>query len=323
MILSCPACATEFQIDDGHIGPDGRMVRCSVCKHTWKAQKASEPIELKVTVKPRPETAETLKEVKAKKLPSKYRELVEDQKRQKALTAQAYVWAALASCLLLALAMAYVLRVDVVRTVPAFAGAYESIGLKVNGTNLEFDSYSAESNFKGGRFVVTVKAKIRNLSRKPTPVPPVRARLHDASLGLFDTQTIASDGLVVGPRATRTMIFDVKDARNMTASLDLGFDLEALKRRSKLPKISPDAKPVTRHAEAETHAQAAPAHGAPTHDGAEHIEPASSPTTLHAQTPLRGPTDVTQTVAQTDHAGHSPDIKTQGPPEDHPIRTAH
>ncbi len=35
MILTCPACATQYAVKDGAIPPGGRKVRCASCKHSW------------------------------------------------------------------------------------------------------------------------------------------------------------------------------------------------------------------------------------------------------------------------------------------------
>lgn len=35
MILTCPACATQYRLKDGAIPPEGRQVRCAACKHKW------------------------------------------------------------------------------------------------------------------------------------------------------------------------------------------------------------------------------------------------------------------------------------------------
>lgn len=35
MILTCPACDTQYAVKDGAIPPGGRKVRCASCKHSW------------------------------------------------------------------------------------------------------------------------------------------------------------------------------------------------------------------------------------------------------------------------------------------------
>lgn len=37
MIISCPSCETQFNIDEARLAPDGKKVRCSKCGHVWLA----------------------------------------------------------------------------------------------------------------------------------------------------------------------------------------------------------------------------------------------------------------------------------------------
>src|SRR5215207_5786490 len=35
MLIVCPSCASEYMIDPGRLGAEGRTVRCASCKSTW------------------------------------------------------------------------------------------------------------------------------------------------------------------------------------------------------------------------------------------------------------------------------------------------
>jgi len=251
MILTCPNCGTRYTLSESQLGPGGRKVRCAACKSTWHAEAPpAEPIELApaVPVKPR---AEDLQQVKAEKLPSRYRAFLQDKKRLKALTAQGLVWAGLGAAFIAVMGLAYGLRVDIVRAFPRVAGAYAMVGLKVNATHLEFGGKSADASFKGGRFFVTVKAQIRNISDKSVPVPPVRVKLMDSSLQTFSSLLIPANGLIVPPHQTRTLTFDVADPKNMTSSIDMDFDLEAMKTADKPPRpnLNQALRPATQIAD--------------------------------------------------------------------------
>ena len=39
MLLNCPHCETVFRIKVGEMPAEGRNVRCSVCRHVWKARR--------------------------------------------------------------------------------------------------------------------------------------------------------------------------------------------------------------------------------------------------------------------------------------------
>jgi len=44
MIITCPDCATRYDVDDERFSPDGRSVRCTACSESWFVP-APEPIE--------------------------------------------------------------------------------------------------------------------------------------------------------------------------------------------------------------------------------------------------------------------------------------
>ncbi len=43
MIISCPSCQTQFRVDEAHLIPEGKKVRCSKCGHVWRAMASGQP----------------------------------------------------------------------------------------------------------------------------------------------------------------------------------------------------------------------------------------------------------------------------------------
>jgi hypothetical protein len=155
---------------------------------------------------------------------------------------------------------------------------------------------------------VTVKAQIKNTSDKPVPVPPVRVKLLDSTLQEFNSVLMPSDGLVVAPHATRTLVFDVADPKNLTSSLDLDFDLVAMK---KMKTAGPDLRvtPVSGHDEGAGHEVAEetapePAHetAAPPEAAPAHAEAADEPAHDQPEPALRS--SLPHEAADTHGASH-------------------
>lgn len=233
MLLTCPKCALSYAIDEAQLGPQGRTVRCASCKTTWHAEKPEEPIELpleKAVEKP----ATGLKEVKAKKIPSLYRDMIESQKRHKALMAQGIIWGALAATFVAMLGTAFLLRVDLVRAFPRLGGAYAAVGVPVNAAGLEVLDSKLENTLRGGRFVATVTLKVKNIRDEANPVPPVRVDLMDKESQPLDTTLIPPLGLTLEANETRVLTFDIPDPSNRVKNIKLAFDLQAAKDLSRV-----------------------------------------------------------------------------------------
>lgn len=52
MIISCPSCATRYDVDDDRFHPDGRSVRCAECAESWFVP-APTPVENLMPLKPK------------------------------------------------------------------------------------------------------------------------------------------------------------------------------------------------------------------------------------------------------------------------------
>ncbi len=124
MILTCPACSTDYRLDPSRLGGDGRRVRCAKCAHTWfqkpleDTAKPVEPSPLTAGPPPVPEGSE----------PSALA-----RRRQ----ARAVGWAMFA-IIVLALAVGGVIaRMEIVNAWPPAARLYQLVGLTVADLGLE------------------------------------------------------------------------------------------------------------------------------------------------------------------------------------------
>jgi hypothetical protein len=290
-------------------------VRCAACKTTWHAEVPEKPIDLSFSDVKKKESVEDLQKVKAKKLPLKYRAILEDKKRLKALTAQAMIWGGMGAAFVVILALGFFLRVNIVQAFPSVAGAYAMVGMKTNGTYLDFGAAEFDRGVKAGRFVITVKAQIKNTSNKPVPVPPVRVKLYDDTTQQFDSVLMPSGGLVVEPHATRTLVFDVSDPMNRTASLAMDFDLVAMK---KMKKAGPNLRVTpTDHGEEGTHEEAGRGEAEAAAD-AGHEAAATTPETAHepAAADVHAAPAENHAAPVSNHA--APPLRTSAPPAETP-----
>ena len=55
MLIVCPSCASQYELDAAKLGPDGRKVRCAQCKTLWHVDPSSE-----MPAAPSPEETEAL-----------------------------------------------------------------------------------------------------------------------------------------------------------------------------------------------------------------------------------------------------------------------
>ena len=55
MNLKCPSCGATFRVESAQLGPAGRRVRCSDCRHTWHQKALAEdpsPVPVQAPVPP-------------------------------------------------------------------------------------------------------------------------------------------------------------------------------------------------------------------------------------------------------------------------------
>ncbi|HEY8566798.1 MAG TPA: zinc-ribbon domain-containing protein [Beijerinckiaceae bacterium] len=193
MLIVCPSCASEYTIDPGQIGAQGRKVRCAACRTPWFVDPApeAEPLAVEATAARAEETP-----AKAKK-PRKVKAPVRAKLPGLAALADATARPLRALSRPIALALVLVLavglvagRAGVVQAFPRSAALYAHIGLPVNLRGLEFRAVKAETEPVSGGTVLLVDGEVIGAARGETPVPPIAIALKGSDGQALYTWTV-------------------------------------------------------------------------------------------------------------------------------------
>lgn len=242
MILTCPACATSYFVDDAALG-HGRVVRCTSCRHSWKA--APEP-ELELRSSPEegaigaPVKSEadriSLGALPAEALPKAFRAKAEEQRKVREAATAGAVWAGIGAAFAMVIVTALVFRVDVVRILPRTAGAYAAVGLPVNRVGLTIERVHAEPALQDGRAALAVSGVIRNIRTKPTEAPPLMIRMLDKDGRPVGGRTVRAADVLVPAGATRDFAVSLVDPPAAAKDVEVTFALEGWRPKSAEPK---------------------------------------------------------------------------------------
>jgi predicted Zn finger-like uncharacterized protein len=246
MILTCPECASRYFVDDARIGPEGRKVRCASCGHAWRE------------VPPPPGSsgeAESASSAAAASLPlgepiklrgarsdvsSRLRDEAAEKRKTREAAAVGAVWAVLGAGFCILALGAAIFRTDVVRILPATAGAYAFIRMPVNPTGLAIEAVRGGPGLLNGHAALTVSGVERNVETHPRDAAPLRISLLDKG-GHKLTGQVASPPASgpIQPGETRPFTLSFLDPPLQAASFQVEFAFDAMK---------PSARPVQRRA---------------------------------------------------------------------------
>jgi predicted Zn finger-like uncharacterized protein len=208
MLIVCPSCASEYMIDPGRIGAEGRTVRCAGCKETWFVTRELDPIDGPATGN---ETGpERASKAAAAPFSSPDEQDIADSGLEQDETASAQeagraakgqfhslaergrqiaTGPLLVAASIVIVVFAVLGRSHVVRTFPGTAGLYASIGLPVNLRGLEFRAVRSELVATGADTFLVVEGEIANISGRDAPVPPIEIAVRGAEGQMLYTWT--------------------------------------------------------------------------------------------------------------------------------------
>jgi hypothetical protein len=158
------------------------------------------------------------------------------------------IWAGLLAGFALLIGIAVLLRQDISSVWPRAAGAYAMAGLPVNVVGLTIEDQRAQPALKDGHAVLSVSGALRNVRDKPVPAAPLRISLLNPAGRVLAVEIADPGGARIPPGEARHFVVDVVDPPQGATDVEIGFVLDAPKRRPTTPvaRASPPAlRPAT------------------------------------------------------------------------------
>jgi predicted Zn finger-like uncharacterized protein len=199
MILTCPQCATRYQVDGANFPAAGRSVRCAKCGHVWHqigpepepdpdaeivAHDSSAAIAPAVT-SPAAADVSTPSAIRSMAPAAVTTEPEETPRTPRSVWVRRGViaggWLMLVALIIVVGWAAVVFRDAVAAWLPRTAAIYNAAGLPVNATGMDIADPSYTYQIESGQKVLVVSGKVINRGDHELAVPAVRIALFDGN----------------------------------------------------------------------------------------------------------------------------------------------
>lgn len=188
MILTCPQCQSQYNVDAAQIGAAGRTVRCAGCGHSWfQAAEKSAAEAISTLLQADDKTLAAAVAAQAQQARGKSPAARPDPSlpvvTHNPLGVGATAFGALTFllCVSVTLLGAFVLKDPVVRRWPAASLLYRTIGVEVPapGEGLRFSELKAERKAGDEGRALVVSGKITNMTEGDIDYPAIYATIRD------------------------------------------------------------------------------------------------------------------------------------------------
>ena len=169
MILTCSACATRYLMDPVALGPNGRMVRCAKCGHSWMQTPPADMPRILDVPPPAPPGATAGRIMLPARIPPP---------RQRHGAGSLVLFVVVVG---LVLGVVYFGRERIVAAWPQAEQLYELVGLRATavGAGLELSNVTYVLRQIEGQNVMIIEGDIFNKTETPLLVPALRATLRN------------------------------------------------------------------------------------------------------------------------------------------------
>jgi predicted Zn finger-like uncharacterized protein len=198
MILTCPECATRYEIDSAKFPAAGRKVRCKKCSHVWfQPGEGGEPEPVVAAPIPEPEPEPTpafaaepeddAPPVRAYRGTVTADEAIAPTPRKAArkhggwaqTLAHVFGWAALIGAILIIGWATMQYRKQIATDWPKSASLFARMGMAVNTRGLDFTDVEHKSQIEDGQPVLVITGRLVNGAAHSVAVPRLRVTLSD------------------------------------------------------------------------------------------------------------------------------------------------
>ena len=187
MIVSCPSCATRYDLPGNSVAADGSVIRCAHCGHSWLESSAVEVIEIRpepIPALPAPVDGDDSYELDIEALRLTKASLAAERQHEEARQirqAKTRGWCTLAAGIAAAITGVLLFPQHIVAYAPGAMKLYDMAGIEVNVRGFEIRDIKQQHLIADGTRVFAVRGQVVNLKRKDGKAPALRFILRDAS----------------------------------------------------------------------------------------------------------------------------------------------
>ncbi|SIR14601.1 zinc-ribbon domain-containing protein [Bosea sp. TND4EK4] len=228
MLIVCPSCASQYELDAAKLGPEGRKVRCARCQTQWHVDASAEMPPVPSAEETQALLAEELERAaaidaevtavaaEAERLIANSEAVPEEpppveverrkpprgkgrakQPASKSLPKGTVIPAAAAVAGALLLGGLVWQRNAVVRAAPQLASLFEKAGLPVNVRGLSLSSIESGLVEDGTNRFLVVEGDVTNIAKRKTDVPLIQVSVRDeAGQALYTWTTEPPRGIL-------------------------------------------------------------------------------------------------------------------------------
>ncbi len=223
MIVSCPSCATRYDMPASRIAAEGTMIKCAACGQSWLEGHAIDvtsnpPANVPAVIDRFEPDAEIRRLVEASRT-ARDNFAVKRHQRQRRMAA----WAAFATALVAPLIMAMAFPEAVVRAAPATISAYRALGRDINIYGIDLRRIEMQHMVVDGARVLAVKGEIANISGRDRKIPSLRFGLSDEANAEVYKWTLDSGARPLRPGEVTSFVTRVASPPETARNLQIRF----------------------------------------------------------------------------------------------------